>query len=206
MKPVIIGRSSSHFTRIARIFAEESRVEYDFHILRDMMSPKPEDYGGNPALKIPVLKTPSGSWFGALNVSRELWRQSSHKPDVSWPEDLTEPVSANAQELVLQSMATEVTLIMSRVSGGTENGAHQDKMRLSLGNMLGWLDENAASALNVLPAGREVSFLEVSLYCLVKHLEFREVLPTAPYTALTEFCQRFGTRASCAATVFRFDT
>ncbi|QSQ15266.1 glutathione S-transferase domain-containing protein [Myxococcus landrumensis] len=206
MKPIIIGRSSSHFTRIARVFAEELRVDYDFHILRDLMSPKPEDYGGNPALKIPVLRDSRGSWFGALNVCRELWRRSSHQPSVVWPEDLTEPVSANAQELVLQSMATEVTLIMSRVGGGAESSAHQDKMRRSLGNMLGWLDENAASVFNALPAGREVSFLEVSLYCLVMHLEFREVLPTAPFTALTEFCQRFGTRASCAATVFRFDT
>ncbi|WP_342374172.1 glutathione S-transferase domain-containing protein [Myxococcus stipitatus] len=206
MKPVIIGRSSSHFTRIARIFAEELRVDYEFQILRDIMSPKLEDYGGNPALKIPVLRTERGSWFGALNVCRELARQSALTPRLVWPEDLVEPVSANAQELVLQSMATEVTLVMSRVGGGAESGAHQDKMRRSLGNMLGWLDENVASVFAALPPERGVSFLEVSLYCLVLHLEFREVLSMAPYTALTEFCQRFGTRASCAATVFRFDT
>ncbi|WP_338865977.1 glutathione S-transferase N-terminal domain-containing protein [Myxococcus stipitatus] len=205
-KPVLIGRSSSHFTRIVRIFADELRVDYDFQVLRDMLSPRPEDYGGNPALKIPVLRTSRGSWFGALNICRELWRQSNHKQRIVWPEDLGEPVLANAQELVLQSMATEVTLVMSRVGGAGDGGVHQDKMRQSLGNMVGWLNANAASFCAALPEERDLSFLEVSLFCLATHLEFREVLPMAPYTALTEFCQRFGARPSCAGTSFRFDT
>jgi hypothetical protein len=47
--------------------------------------------------------------------------------------------------------------------------------------------------------------LEVSLFCLVTHLEFRNVLPTDSYAALNTFCQRFATRASVGETPYRFD-
>lgn len=205
-QPVIIGRSSSHFTRIARVFAAEMRIDYSFQVLRDLMSSEPGDYGGNPALRIPVLKTPQGTWFGALNVCRELWRRSNPRPRVVWPEDLDEPVLANAQELVLQAMATEVSLIMAGMGGASDGSAHQAKMRKGLVNMMSWLEENARSALAALPPQRDLSYLEVSLFCLVTHLEFRNVLPTAPYPELNRFCQQFATRASIGETTFRFDT
>ncbi|RKH42659.1 glutathione S-transferase N-terminal domain-containing protein [Corallococcus sicarius] len=202
--PVIIGRSSSHFTRITRIFAAELRVDTTFQVVRDLMSSNAEDYGGNPALRIPSMRTPGGVWFGALNVCRELWRQSPLKPRVVWPEDLAVPVLANAQELVLQAMATEVSLVMAKVGGG-EVTAHQAKMRTALVNMMAWLEENAGAFLAALPPQRDLSFLEVSLFCLVAHLEFREVLPTAPYSELTRFCRAFAARASVSETPFRFD-
>ncbi|PTL82152.1 glutathione S-transferase N-terminal domain-containing protein [Vitiosangium sp. GDMCC 1.1324] len=205
-RPVIIGRSSSHFTRITRVFAAEMRVDYSFRVVRDLMSTDPGDYGGNPALKIPSLQTPRGVWFGALNVCRELWRQSSLRPRVVWPEDLDEPVLANAQELVLQAMATEVSLIMGKLAGPSDSHAHHTKMRNGLVNMMSWLEENARSALAALPPQRDLSFLEVSLFCLVTHLEFRDVLPIAPYAELNRFSQQFATRASISETPYRFDT
>jgi len=202
---VIIGRSSSHFTRVTRIFAAELGIDSSFQVVRDLMSSEPADYGGNPALKIPSLQTPRGVWFGALNVCRELWRQSNPRPQVVWPEDLDQPVLANAQELVLQAMATEVSLIMSKVSGASDSSALHTKMRKGLVNTMAWLEENATSMLAALPPQRDLSFLEVTLFCLVTHLEFRDVLPTASYAELNRFCQQFSTRASVGATPYRFD-
>ncbi|QRK12740.1 glutathione S-transferase N-terminal domain-containing protein [Archangium violaceum] len=206
VRPVLIGRSSSHFTRVARIFAAEMRIDYSFRVVRDLMSSNPEDYGGNPALRIPVLQTSRGAWFGALNICRELWRRSSPRPRVIWPEDLDEPLLSNAQELVLQSMAAEVTLIMDKLAGIGDSSAHHAKMRKGLVNMMSWLEENARSALAVLPPQRDLSYLEVTLFCLVTHLEFREVLPTASYPELKKFCQQFSTRASIDETAYRFDS
>lgn len=204
--PVLIGRSSSHFTRITRIFAAELRIDYSFQVVRDLMSSNAEDYGGNPALKIPSLRTSRGVWFGALNICRELWRQSSPRPRVVWPENLDAPLLANAQELTLQAMSTEVSLIMSRVGGASDDSAHASKMRVALGNMMSWLEEHTRPVLAALPPHRDLSFLEVSLFCLVTHLEFRQVLPTAPYSELNRFCQQFGTRPSASQTSYRFDT
>jgi hypothetical protein len=205
-KPVIFGRSSSHFTRVARIFASEMRVDYSFRVVRDLMSSDSGDYGGNPALKIPSLQTPQGVWFGSLNVCRELWRRSNPRPRVVWPEDLDGPLLANAQELVLQAMATEVTMIMGRMANAGDSNAHHTKMRTGLGNTMSWLEEHASSLLASLPPQRDLSYLEVTLFCLVTHLEFRDVLPTAAYSELGRFCQQFATRASISETAFRFDT
>ncbi|RKH73074.1 glutathione S-transferase domain-containing protein [Corallococcus sp. AB049A] len=205
-KPVIIGRSSSHFTRIARIFAAELRVDPSFQVVRDLLSTDPGDYGGNPALRIPVLKTSRGVWFGALNASREMWRQSSPRLRVVWPEDLDTPLLANMQELTLQAMATEVTLVMEKMAGAGEGTTHARKLRESLLNMMAWLEENANAALAALPPERDVSYLEVTLFCLVTHLEFRDVLPVQPYAALNQFRQQFEQRPSASETRYRFDT
>ena len=204
-RPTIVGRSSSHFTRITRIFAAEAQVDYAFRPVLDIMSLDPATYAGNPALKLPVLETPEGNWFGALNVCRELVRRSAARRRVVWPEDLEQPLLANAQELALHAMATEVALIMPKVAGQDSGGAHTAKMTLSLENVLSWLDQNLASVLAALPVERDLSYLETSLFCLVTHLDFREVIPTGPYAALRQFCDEFGTRASAAGTRYCFD-
>jgi glutathione S-transferase len=203
--PIIIGRSSSHFTRVTRIFAAELHVDYSFQVVRDLMSSDPADYGGNPALRLPILQTPQGTWFGALNICRELSRRSALGRAIVWPEHLGEPLPANAQELIVQAMATEVALIMAQLAGGNDGSAHQAKLRKSLIDTLSWLNANAARALASLRSDRDLSYLEVTLFCLVAHLEFRQILPTAPYPELTGFCQRFAARTSADQTHYRFD-
>ena len=51
IKPVdqctIIGRSSSHFTRVTRIFAAELGVPYTLQVVPDLLSCDAADYGGN---------------------------------------------------------------------------------------------------------------------------------------------------------------
>lgn len=200
---VILGRSSSHFTRVTRIFAGELGVEHEFRVLFDLTSTDPADYAGNPALKIPVLVTQKGSCYGALNACRELARRSSENRLVVWPEALPDALACNAQELVLHAMSTEVILIMAKMTGGA--ASVPAKALRSLENTMAWLEGNASDVLGSLPEPRHLSFLEVSLYCLVTHLEFREVLSTESYPALREFAERFGTRASARVTAYCFD-
>jgi glutathione S-transferase len=210
-RPTIIGRSSSLFTRVARIFAVELGVDCGLQVVRDLMSADPADYGGNPALKLPSLRTQEGLWFGTLNICRALSRRSRLGRRIVWPEDLVQPLPASCQEMVLHAMATEVALIMARVGdggshgGGERGGGHQAKLRSSLLGTMAWLDENAARAVATLPPARDLSYLEVTLFCLVTHLQFRDVLPTAPYPALNELCRSFAARPSAAATGYCFD-
>lgn len=201
----LIGRSSSTFTRVARIFAAELEVPYELEIVRDLTSLAPESYAGNPALKVPSLRTPSATWFGALNICRELSRAAPRPLNIVWPEALAQPLLANAQELVLHAMTTEVGLIMSNLPQEPSDTFHRAKMTGSLQNTLAWLDAQAPAALAALPADRQLSYLETCLFCLVTHLEFRGVLSTAPYPALLAFCERFGARPSCRDTPFHFD-
>lgn len=200
----IIGRSSSHFTRVTRIFAHELGLEPALRVVPSLASANASDYGGNPALRIPALVAPSGTWFGALSVCRELGRHTRSERRVIWPEALDRALLANAQELTVQAMSTEVSLIMGSLNGAELPEAHHEKLATSLRGSLSWLDQNIAAVLDLLPP-RELSFLEVTLFCLVTHLEFRALLPCGDYTRLQQFCARFAERESARATPFRFD-
>jgi glutathione S-transferase len=132
----VIGSSSSTFTRVARIFAAELGVPYVLQVVPDLRSLDLESYGGNPARKVPSLRTATATWFGALNACRELARVCERKPRVVWPEALQQPLGANMQDLVLHAMATEVGLIMSHVPEQPADRFHRVKMTRSLENTL----------------------------------------------------------------------
>lgn len=70
-------------------------------------------------------------------------------------------------------MATEVGLIMSGTKDQPADTVHRVKMTHSLHNMLLWLDANLSLAIAVLHRPRDLGYLEVALFCLVAHLEFR---------------------------------
>src|SRR5262245_63413144 len=113
---VLIGRSSSHFTRIPRIFAHELGVRYEFRPVYEIASRDAETFAGNPTLRVPSLRSESGTWFGSLNVCRELVRHATAPRDIVWPEALDGVTAANAQEIVLDTMAAEVTVVMARAA------------------------------------------------------------------------------------------
>src|SRR5690242_2492236 len=155
--PTLFGRSSSHFTRVARIVAAELGVAYTFRVVPNLLSTDPSDYGGNPALRLPVLHTAQGQWFGALNICRALERTASSagangRARLTWPEELAQPLTANAQELTLQAMASEVALIMARVAKADEAASNLTKQRESLERMLAWLDAHVGEVLAALPS------------------------------------------------------
>jgi glutathione S-transferase len=190
------------------VFAHEGAVSYAWQPLMNLMSQSPADYGGNPALKLPILETPDGAWFGALQICRELVRRATAPVRAVWPEDLTDRTAANAQELVLQGMMTEVALIMRGLPAHDQEAASPAdvKARASLMSTLSWLDQQLPAALRTLPADRTVSFLEVSSYCFIRHLDFRGVADTRGYLNLQAFCEVYGARPSLRDTEYRFDS
>ena len=201
----IAGRSSSHFTRVARVFARELGVPYRFQVLLDLLSDSSADYLGNPALRMPVLETEDGSWFGALNICRELARLAGATEQIVWPEQLPDRLASNAQELVLQGMSTEVGLIMRKLASPDRSDRYADKNRRSLEDSLTWLESHLPAALDRLPPQRRLSYLEVTAFCFLTHLEFREVLDTSGYGALQTFCRSFAERACARDTTYQFD-
>jgi glutathione S-transferase len=199
---VLIGRSSSHFTRVARIFAEELGVPYEFQVVTDLLALAPAGFGGNPALRVPMLKTGSGDWFGSIGICRELARCAARELRVVWPEQLRTPLLSNAQELVLQAMATEVELIVAGLNAAPT--PHLTKRRAGLEASVGWLNDHVDAVLAMMPE-RDLSFLETTLFCLAEHLSFREVLAMAPFERLAGFARIFAQRPAARATPFAFD-
>jgi glutathione S-transferase len=200
----IVGRSGSHFTRIARMFARELGVAHRFRPIEDLLSLDAAEYAGNPALKLPILEGPGGVRFGTLNICRELSRHAVTELRIVWPEDQLDALSCNAMELTLQGMATEVSLIMQAVSGAERDSdsRHRAKLRVSLEQSVAWLDANIDAALAALPERRDLSFLELALFCFASHLPWRKVLVLDGYDNLRRFCDAFGTRPSASETQY----
>ncbi len=198
---VLVGRSSSHFTRVPRIFALELGVPLAFRAVPDLRSLDAATYAGNPALKVPVLLDAEGPLFGAENICRALARRSAAR--VVLRGDVADRRVANAEELTHHVMATEVSILMPRLMGDDREA--QPKLRRSLENALAYLDEHVDGALLALPADRAVSFLEASLFCALTHLPWRNVMDVAKYERLTAFSARFGERESARQTEYRFD-
>jgi glutathione S-transferase len=200
----IIGRSSSHFTRTVRLLAHELGLGYRFRPVFDLTTVDPSCYGDNPALKIPVLVDRDGPLFGAENICRELVRRApEHAAGVVLRGDVNARLVANAEELTLHAMAAEVTLLMAKASGSSDGAS--PKVRRSIDNTLTFLDAQLDAAISLLPTNRTVSFLEITVFCLVTHLPFREVLSVDGWPRLTAFCATFGARASAQATAYAFD-
>ena len=201
----IVGRTSSLFTRVPVIFAEELAIPYELVPIHDMTALGPEVYAGNPALKLPILRSDGSVLFGAQNICRALAERAGSPERVVWPEALRDDLSRNAQELVWHAMATQVQIVMGTIVNKLPpDNLYFVKARTSLEGSLRWLDSNVVAALAALPP-RDVSLFEVSLHCLVEHLTFRGTLAVEPYPALVGFCKDFAARPSAQRTVYRFD-
>jgi glutathione S-transferase len=200
----LIGRSSSHFTRVARIFAHELGVAHTFRPVLDLTSSDRAVYADNPALKVPVLVDEHGSLFGTENICRALVRRSGAGSRVVMRGDVQDREIVNAEELTLHVMTAEVTLIMAKWAG--DERLTPPKVARSIENSLDYLDAHIESLQVALPAERALSFVEVALFCVVRHLPFREVMSVASWSRLAAFCDRFGERAAAKATEYRFDT
>jgi glutathione S-transferase len=201
----IIGRSSSLFTRVTLMFAEELGVRYQLEPIYDMTATDPAVYGGNPALKLPSLRRGESLLFGAHNICLALAELKGTASGILWPEDLRDDLSRNAQELVWHAMGAQVQLVFGTlVAKLPADNVYFAKGRAGLENSLRWLDRHATQILDSLPA-HDISLFEVSLFCLVEHLVFRDTLPVAPYPALVRFSERFAARPSAQRTLYRFD-
>jgi len=200
---VLHGRSSSHFTRVARIFALELGVPHHFEPVFDLTTLAPSAYGNNPALKIPVWVDDQGPLFGTLNICRHLVDLCSQRGRVVLPGDLGVREVMNVEEMLLHAMNADVIWLTGLMVDPTR--PPPPKVKASLENALGYLDARIDEVLPLLPAERRLSFVEVGLYCLVTHLPFRKVLDPAPYARLSAFVAGFEGREAVRATTYAFD-
>jgi glutathione S-transferase len=191
----IVGRSSSHFTRVVRMFALELEVAHAFRPVFDLTVTDDAAYAGNPALKIPILVDERGPLFGTDNICRALAKGHA---GVLLRGDVDDRLVANCEELVLHAMAADVAVAMARMTKTTTHA----KLVPSLTNSVQYLETHVDALLAALPS-RRLSFVEVALFCLVRHLPWREIMDVGP--RLTSFADAYGARASARETEFRFD-
>lgn len=203
---VVVGRSSSHFTRVVRIFAHELGVPFELVPVHDMTRDDPAAYGDNPALKLPTLRLGAARVFGTENICRTLAEHAGGARRVVWPEDARALVARNAQELAWHGMAAQVQIAFgTTIAKLPADNIYFAKARAGFAGALRWLDEHVDEALASLPAPRDLSLFEVVLFCLVEHIAFRATMPLDVYPSLTRFARSFAARPSAESTPYRFD-
>lgn len=201
----IIGRQSSHYTRLVRLLAHELGVDYALCPIHDLMSTDPAVFAGNPALKLPALRAGGTVVWGSGNACRLLARQTEDgEARVSWPEQAVTPLLMNAHELLAHAMAAQVEVVFHEVVSKRPPDAASRKRRSSLLNCLAWLEANLDAVRAALPNGR-IALFELGLFCLLEHLPFRNPLDLSEMPGLRAFADAFGTRPSAQATPYRFD-
>ena len=202
----IVGRTSSHFTRVVIMLAYELNVPVQLVPVYDLASLDAADYAGNPALKIPTLRRGEALLFGTENICRALVAHAPSPLRIIWPEALTAPHAKNAQEMIWHAMSAQVQLILATYVGKIppENG-YIIKVRDSFEGALRWVDEHLAEVLATLPSDRDVSLLELTLFCLLEHIVFRPMVSLEPFAALRAFSAEFAKRPSAGCTTYRMD-
>lgn len=202
----IVGRRSSHFTRMPLLFAEELGVALRVVPVHDMTALAPAAYAGNPALKLPILREGDVVLFGAQNICRAIAERASRPAHIVWPEDLRDVVSRNAQELVWHGMAAQVQLVLgTAVCKLPADNVYFTKARAGFEGALGWLEAHLEEVLAALPPKRDLSLLEVSLFCLLDHLSFRPTVTLQACPALRRFAGEFAARPAARRTAYKFD-
>ncbi len=204
----LTGRSSSLFTRVAAMFAHELGLPFELEVVHDLSGVDATRFGGNPLLKVPTLHVGPDSVFGTENICRTLVELAGRAgdPRIALAENITDLVVRSAQELVWSAMHAQVQLRMGlAVAKLPADNVFFVKATASLTGALAWLDERLDDVLGRLPAARELSLFEVTLFSLVEHVAFLPTVPLPPYATLRRFAAGFGERDSARRTPFRFD-
>ena len=188
------------------VFAETLGVSYELQPVYDMTALDAESYASNPALKLPILRRGDSALVGALNICRAIAETAGATTDIVWPEDLRDDASRNAQELVWHAMAAQVQLIMGTlIAKLPADNVFFTKTRTGYEGALRWLDEHHVEVLEGLRPSRTSSVFEVSLFCLIEHIQWRKTLPFDRYPALAHFARTFAAQPAAMRTAYAFD-
>lgn len=206
MRIEIVGRSSSHFTRVAQIVAHELDVPFALVPIYDMTGEDPATYGDNPALKLPTLRVGAERVFGTENICRRLAELAVGDKRIVWPEEARSTLARNAEELAWHGMTAQVQIAFgTEVAKLPRDNLYFVKARAGLAGSLRWLDEHLDEVIAALPAPRDLSLFEVVLFCLLEHITFRRTMPLDAYPSLVGFARAFAARPSAATTPYHFD-
>lgn len=201
----IVGRRSSHYTRLVRLLAHELDVPYALRPIHDLLSEDPAVYAGNPALKLPAARLGETTVWGSLNACRLVAAAANDgETRVFWPEQTRSALLMNAHEVLAHVMAAQVEVVFHEIVSRRPQDATSRKRRASLMLCLAWLDGHLYEIHGALPADR-IALFDLGLYALLEHLPFRNPIDLSPMPNLVDFVAAFGERASAQATPYVFD-
>lgn len=162
----------SHYSRKVRIVLRELSLACEESYVPDLLSSDPADFGGNPILRVPVLRDGDGWVIESDQIVRHVLETYDPGHD-RFRFFSMNAAQRNALSIVSAVMGAEVELILSRRSGlAAEAGAlYFGRYRTVIGQGLAWLETNGVS---VWPEA-EFSYLDIALLCMWDHLRYNRL-------------------------------
>lgn len=188
----------SHFSRKVRIVLREIGLACEESYVPNLLSDDPADFGGNPILRVPVLRDGSHWVVESDQIVRYLLEAYDRGSDRFAFFSMT-TAQRNALSIVSAIMGADVELILSKRSGLSDHagGLYFRRYREVIEHGLAWLERNGGS---IWPAV-EFSYLDIALLCMWDHLRYNRLLDeTVSYSLIDDHTRRHAARASVAAT------
>jgi len=152
--PVLYLTPLSHFSRKCRIVLREIGLACEESYVPNLLSADPADFGGNPILRVPVLRDGPHWVIESDQIVRYLLESYDHGRD-RFAFFSMSTAQRNALSIVSAVMGAEVELILSKRSGLAEHagGIYFSRYREVIVHGLAWLERNAAAIWPVTRGG-----------------------------------------------------
>jgi len=196
--PVLYLTPLSHFSRKCRIVLREIGLACEESYVPNLLSADPADFGGNPILRVPVLRDGPHWVIESDQIVRYLLESYDHGRD-RFAFFSMSTAQRNALSIVSAIMGAEVELILSKRSGLAEHagGIYFSRYREVIGHGLAWLERNAAAIWPEV----EFSYLDIALLCMWDHLRYNRLHDeTASWRWIEARALRHASRESVAVT------
>jgi len=188
----------SHFSRKVRIVLRELGLACEESYVPDLLSANPEDFGGNPILRVPVLRDGEHWVIESDQIVRHLLEAYDAGSDRLSFFSMSSS-QRNALSILSAIMGAEVELILSKRSGLADRSGelYFRRYREVIGHGLSWLERHAST---VWPEA-EFSYLDVALICMWDHLRHNRLRDdTRSWPWIDARTERHASRPSVAAT------
>ena len=170
--PVLYLTPLSHFSRKCRIVLREIGLACEESYVPNLLSADPADFGGNPILRVPVLRDGPHWVIESDQIVRYLLEAYDRGSD-RFAFFSMSAAQRNALSIVSAVMGAEVELILSKRSGLAEHagGIYFSRYREVIVHGLAWLERNAAAIWPEV----EFSYLDIALLCMWDHLRYNRL-------------------------------
>ena len=198
----LYGSPPSHFTRKVRVVLHELGLPFEFVPVQYLLDTKPELFGNNPLLQIPVFEDGTRHLIESDLICEYLLDRYGNGKDLRFfPGD---DRVAHQQRLAVMNggMSCGARIMRAKRSQipDFDSYAFFQQDRSSLRAALAWLDQDLG-AKNFYGAVERLSVLEITLLAFVEWVPFREVLPNLDaYPNLKRFQAHWAEHPSFART------
>lgn len=198
----LYGTPPSHFTRKVRVVLHELGLPFQFVPVQYLMDTKPELFGNNPLLQIPVLEDNGRQLFESDLICEYLLDHYGKASGLTLFPDGDRVAHQQRLAVINGGMSCGVRIMRAKRSQipDFDSYAFFQQDRASLGAALAWLDQDLGGK-NAYGSAERLSVLEIALLAFVEWVPFREMAPNLDaYPNLKRFQAHWAERPSFART------